>query len=147
MVLGFCKLIVGAFIGTGLLGLLRFFPNGLLAALLAVASWELTVSGREGLKGSTEDARQCVMTAAFVTFWGQANGILLGLLFSYIIMVSDAFFGTDEEIRKGRERLHNNMDLIKKFLVGSALWWRVKLSQLVGLNKVPQDEEDEGKGV
>ena len=104
MVLGFCKLIVGAFIGTGLLGLLRFPPNGLLAALLAVASWELTVSGREGLKGSTEDARQCVMTAAFVTFWGQANGILLGLLFSYIIMVSDAFFGTDEEIRKGRER-------------------------------------------
>ena len=98
MVLGLSKLIVGAFIGTGLLGLLRFFPNGLLAALLAVASWELTVSGREGLKGSQDDARQCVMTAAFVTFWGQANGILLGLLLSYVIMVADAIFGTDEEI-------------------------------------------------
>ena len=60
----------------------------------------LTVSGREGLKGSQDDARQCVMTAAFVTFWGQATGILLGLLLSYIIMVADAVFGTDEEIEK-----------------------------------------------
>ena len=143
MVLGLSKLIVGAFIGTGLLGLLRFFPNGLLAALLAVASWELTVSGREGLKGSQDDARQCVMTAAFVTFWGQANGILLGLLLSYIIMVADAIFGTDEEIEKGRKRLRENADLVRRFFPDSFQWWSLAISRLLGRKEVPQEEEDD----
>lgn len=142
MVLGLSKLFVGAFIGTGLLGLLRFFPNGLLAALLAVASWELTVSGREGLKGSQDDARQCVMTAAFVTFWGQATGILLGLLLSYIIMVADAVFGTDDEIEKGRKRLNDNLGLIYKFFSDSIQWWRKTMLQLLGREKATKEEND-----
>jgi MFS superfamily sulfate permease-like transporter len=141
-VLGMCKLFVGAFFGTGLLGLLRYFPNGLLASLLAVASWELTVSGREGLKGSLEDARLCVMTAAFVTFWGQANGILLGLLLSYVLMVADAFFGTPEEIEKGRKRLDDNRQLTKEFFVEGAQWWRAKFCQALGREQVPDEDKE-----
>jgi len=87
IVLGFCKLLLGIFFGKGLLGLLVLFPKGLLAALLAVAAWELSVSGREGLKGSLDEARLCILTTACVTFCGQAVGIIMGLLLAYVIYV------------------------------------------------------------
>ena len=124
IVLGFAKLLLGAFFGTGLLGLLRYFPNGLLAALLAVASWELSVSGREGLKGSVDDARLCITTAAFVTFWGQANGIILGILIAYLTMYADAHFGSEEEKEKGKKRLADNQVLIGIFFAESGDFWR-----------------------
>ena len=98
IVLGFGKLILGIFLGTGLLGLLNLFPKGMLAALLSVASWELSVSGRDGLKGTVDEARICVITAALVTFYGQAVGIILGVVFAYISMFSDMYFGKPEQI-------------------------------------------------
>eukprot|EP00606_Chrysophyceae_sp_TOSAG23-5_P000558 GSChrysophyteH2.ASY1.ANO1.580.1 assembled CDS len=98
IVLGLSKLTLGVFFGKGLLGLLNLFPKGMLAALLAAASWELSVSGREGLKGSIDEARSCIVTTAFVTYYGQAIGIILGIFFSYLAAYSDLYFGTQEQI-------------------------------------------------
>ena len=144
IVLGFFKLVLGAFIGTGLLGLLRYFPNGLLAPLLAVASWELSVSGRDGLKGSMDDARLCVLTAAIVTFWGQANGIIIGLLIAYLSMIADAFFGSDEDCEKGRQRLSENKILVVKFFEQSYAWWADLVSGRRGGEQIKQHDEDSG---
>ena len=124
IVLGFAKLLLGAFFGTGLLGLLRYFPNGLLAALLAVASWELSVSGRDGLKGSSDDARLCITTAAFVTFWGQASGVILGVLIAYLTMFADAHFGTEDERRAQRDWLITaclSDSLLLKHIIGGGI--------------------------
>jgi MFS superfamily sulfate permease-like transporter len=121
--LGFCKLVLGIFFGKGLLGILNYFPAGLLASLLAVASWELSVSGREGLKGTIEEARLCVLTAALVTFYGQAIGIVMGIILAYTIMIADTIFGTSEEVQKGKVR-------VEKFKKDNAIfynqcreWW------------------------
>jgi MFS superfamily sulfate permease-like transporter len=124
IVLGCCKLLLGVFCGAGLLSLLRFFPNALLAALLAVASWELSVSGREGLQGSIEDARLCILTASFVTFWGQGTGIVLGLLVAYSLLMADACFGAPEDVKRGRQRLRDNAQLLGR--MGRDVWksWR-----------------------
>lgn len=127
IVLGFSKLFCGIFLGSGLLSLLSYFPDGLLAALLGVASWELAVSGRSGLQGSIEDARLCVSTAALVTYWGQADGILMGLVLAYLTYASDCFFGSEKEIEAGRERFWRNYADFNIYMADCREWWLIKL--------------------
>ena len=123
IVLGFCKLFLGIFFGKGLLGLLVLFPKGLLAALLAVASWELSVSGREGLKGSLDEARLCVLTTACVTFCGQAVGIILGLVLAYMIYASEMYFGSAEQTESAVQRWADNKLFFRKLMRQWKVWW------------------------
>ena len=103
IVLGLSKLFLGLFFGAGLVNLLAFFPSGILASLLAVASLELAISGRSGLAGSLEEARICVLTACFTAFWGQAEGIGLGIVCSGIVSVADMYVGSAEDTAQARE--------------------------------------------
>ena len=102
--LGVCKLLIGIFFGAGLLQVLNYFPQGILAVLLAVASVELSASGRSGLFGSVEDARVCLLTAFLVCFWDQGTGILIGIIASYVLTVSDLFMGSAEDKARCREK-------------------------------------------
>ena len=80
----------------------------MLAALLAAASWELSVSGRDGLKGTIDDARTCIFTIALVTFYGQAVGIILGVIFYYMSSYSELYFGKENEKEAANIRFHKN---------------------------------------
>ena len=63
-------------------------------------------------------------------------------------MVADAIFGTDEEIEKGRKRLRENADLVRRFLPDSFQWWSLAISRLLGRKEVPQEEEgDDEKSI
>ena len=112
LVLGICKLILGLFFGAGLLQVLRYFPDGILAVLLAIASVELAISGRSGLQGTSEDARICMLTALFVCFWDQGTGILLGIISSYIITVTELFVGSDEEKIESQRKFRLHLDAV-----------------------------------
>ena len=103
ILLGVCKLFIGIFFGAGLLQVLNYFPQGILAVLLAVASVELSTSGRSGLSGTVEEARVCLLTAFFVCFWDQGTGILIGIISSYILSATDLFIGSPEDTARSRK--------------------------------------------
>jgi len=110
--LGFCKLVIGIFFGAGLLQILNFFPQGILAVLLAVASVELSINGRSGLLGTIEDARVCMLTAFFVCFWDQGTGILIGIISSYILTATDLFIGSPEETARCRKNFFLDLSML-----------------------------------
>ena len=74
-----------------------------------------------------------------MTFWGQANGIILGIVIAYAIMISDAFFGTPEDIEKGRKRLRDNKGLMDEFFQESYTFWQERFNTL--LNKKPSNRD------
>lgn len=127
IVLGFIKLFLGIFFGAGLVQLLRYIPQGCLAALLAVASVELAVAGRAGLQGSMENCRICVLTACLVAFWDQASGILIGIIISYLCTLTDLFVGEPADIVANRAEARLQVTAFGQLV--SAAWQRLSVSR------------------
>ena len=143
LVLGVCKLILGIFFGAGLLQVLRYFPDGILAVLLAIASVELAISGRSGLQGTSEEARICMLTALFVCFWDQGTGILIGIISSYIITVTELFVGSDDEKHESRRKFRLHLEALRDSIY-KAFCGNEKLSQPTSKHaKLPSSASDD----
>uniref|UniRef100_A0A7S4ULA3 SLC26A/SulP transporter domain-containing protein n=2 Tax=Guillardia theta TaxID=55529 RepID=A0A7S4ULA3_GUITH len=135
IILGTCKFLLGLLFSAGLLELLKFFPQAILSALLALSSFELGAASRSGMSGSPDEIRAYLVTCCFTAFMGTSEGFVIGLVAYYLVAFFSMFVGSDEAIEEARSNMRTMKSDLVKYLTSiqpptfsSRQWKRSSLS-------------------
>eukprot|EP00282_Hemiselmis_andersenii_P016965 CAMPEP_0114139334 /NCGR_PEP_ID=MMETSP0043_2-20121206/16798_1 /TAXON_ID=464988 /ORGANISM="Hemiselmis andersenii, Strain CCMP644" /LENGTH=143 /DNA_ID=CAMNT_0001233359 /DNA_START=112 /DNA_END=543 /DNA_ORIENTATION=+ len=100
--LGAIKMVLGMSMASLILQMFRFFPQGVLAALLAVSAFELASAARPAFTGGADGARMCLLTCCFTLFFNTAVGFCAGLGCAFLVMASQTVLGEEDDVNEAR---------------------------------------------